>query len=807
MRGTRTFRRALVALATAALVLTLPRFPVALGAGIPTVSAPATVTADRNSQVAITGIGVTANGATTAQVSLSVGNGTLTLASTTGLTFASGDGTSDATVTFTGSIANVNTAVATVTYTPSANYIGADTLDAQVTEGGSLYFAGTGHFYEFVSASGAAWNTARDAAAARTLYGMTGYLVTVTSAGENAFVQSKLAGQGWMGATDQAVEKNWRWVTGPEAGTQFWWGTASDCGTGFDPAAGPVGGLYDNWASGEPNNCDEDYAHFLSNGEWNDYPLSMGGLIAGYVVEYGGMPGDTPTVSTDSTAITVQAAAPGAPTAVSATRGNESAQVSWTAPADGGSAITGYTVTAGPGGATATVAGGVTTANVTGLTNGVAYTFTVRATNAVGTGPASSASAPVTPAKVPDAPTPVTATRGDGQATVSWSAAAGNGSAVSGYTVTVSPGGATVSVGGGVLSTTITGLTNGVTYTFTVKATNAAGTGPGSAPSSVTPATVPGAPSDVRAASGYRRATVSWSAPDANGSPITRYVVTASPGGATATVAAPATSADVTGLRSGVTYTFRVAAYNDVGSGAPSGTAAATPSSPPNPVVLVPGNGRTLDGQDPVDVQKPEGSNAPVVALARRAGSGTWGVTADGRLLVAGGAPELGDASRLPLRREITAMAGMPDGGGYYFLGKDGGVFAFGNAPFLGSVADVPLVADAVAIAPTCTGRGYYIVAADGGVFTFGDAVYHGSMTGVPLNAAIVSIVPRCTNGGYWITGRDGGVFAFGDAGFFGSLGDAPPVDEIAGMNATDDELGYWLIRTNADVVPFGSAR
>ena len=95
----------------------------------------------------------------------------------------------------------------------------------------------------------------------------------------------------------------------------------------------------------------------------------------------------TPTSST----VTV----PGAPTGVTATAGNAKATVSFTAPADGGSPITSYTVTSSPGGKTATGSG--SSIMVTGLTNGTVYTFTVKATNAVGTGPASAPSNSVTP--------------------------------------------------------------------------------------------------------------------------------------------------------------------------------------------------------------------------------------------------------------------------------------------------------------------------------------------------------------------------------------------------------------------------
>jgi hypothetical protein len=88
---------------------------------------------------------------------------------------------------------------------------------------------------------------------------------------------------------------------------------------------------------------------------------------------------------------------PGAPGTPSGVGSDASVAVSWTAPtSDGGAPITAYTVTASPGGATCSTSGALS-CTVTGLTNGTAYTFTVRATNSIGTGPASSPSAPVTP--------------------------------------------------------------------------------------------------------------------------------------------------------------------------------------------------------------------------------------------------------------------------------------------------------------------------------------------------------------------------------------------------------------------------
>ncbi len=99
--------------------------------------------------------------------------------------------------------------------------------------------------------------------------------------------------------------------------------------------------------------------------------------------------------------------APGAPVEVTAVAGDRLATVSWTPPSnDGGSPLTGFVIawSANGGGSLAVASGSATSAQVTGLTNGIGYAFTVAAINDLGTSPPSVPAAPVVPAGLPAAP-------------------------------------------------------------------------------------------------------------------------------------------------------------------------------------------------------------------------------------------------------------------------------------------------------------------------------------------------------------------------------------------------------------------
>lgn len=170
-----------------------------------------------------------------------------------------------------------------------------------VTVGQANYLESTGHYYQYIPNTGISWTNAKNAAAASTYYGLQGYLATITTVEEVQISGVQASGAGWIGGSDEANEGVWKWVTGPELGTTFWNGVVNGSTPNFA-----------FWNANEPNNQgEEDYAHVTAPGvgqpgSWND--LSNVGASSGnyqpkgYIVEYGGMPGD-PILQISTTSI------------------------------------------------------------------------------------------------------------------------------------------------------------------------------------------------------------------------------------------------------------------------------------------------------------------------------------------------------------------------------------------------------------------------------------------------------------------------------------------------------------------------
>jgi hypothetical protein len=172
-----------------------------------------------------------------------------------------------------------------------------------VNLGRPVYDAANGHYYEFVpftAGQTTSWTSSKSNAATKDLFGLTGYLATVTTAQENEFMTKSFASKGWISgiSTISGATRTWKWDAGPEQGTTFWTENVGVPGKITNGATT----TYANWASGEPNNYknginspsgnNEGYAHFLVNGKWNDLANTPGSdqqsqyRPDGYWVEY-----------------------------------------------------------------------------------------------------------------------------------------------------------------------------------------------------------------------------------------------------------------------------------------------------------------------------------------------------------------------------------------------------------------------------------------------------------------------------------------------------------------------------------------
>ncbi|MFY3386176.1 beta strand repeat-containing protein [Paracidovorax sp. MALMAid1276] len=495
-------------------------------------------------------------------------------------------GTLQLVATATPSGSNDITSVGTITYAPAPGYGGSDSFTVRVSDGhataqrtisvtvqpvapaaptmvtatagpaqASVTFSAPAsnggsailHYTATASPGGATGSCAGPAACVITVSGLdngTAYTFTVTA--------TTAAGTGPASAASNSVTpKAAQTITFTNPGAQSF-------GTSPTLTASSSAGLAVSLSSSTPGVCAIDGAGVLSF------------ATAGTCTIHANQPGDAThaAAATVSHSFTVNAVAPGAPTIGTATAGDAQALVAFTAPAsNGGSTITGYTVTTTPPDVIP-VTGTASPIAVAGLTNGVSYTFAVVAINVAGTGPASVASNSVTPKA---GQTITFANPGTQSFGTTPTLSASADSLLPVRFTSGTPLVCTVSTSGDLAF-----VTTGTCTIHADQAGNAVFLAATQVSRSFTVAgAVPGAPTAVVATPGNAQVTVAFAAPASNGgSAILNYTVTASPGGATATGAA--SPLVVTGLTNGTAYTLTVTATNGAGTG-PGASATATP--------------------------------------------------------------------------------------------------------------------------------------------------------------------------------------------------------------------------------------
>jgi len=209
---------------------------------------------------------------------------TFSITTTSGLSFATGyNSWSNITrISFTGTMANINNALASLKVNTGSTLGNVQiSVTATVNPVGYYYNPINGHFYRPISTT-ATYDNAKALSASQTFKGQTGYLVTITSANEEAFIISNVPQTNiWFALTDRVQEGYWRIDAGPENGTLI--------KTQNGQTAGNIAGQYNNWCVGEPNNAgDEDFAVTKWGGGscWNDLPGNASWSNP-YVVEFG----------------------------------------------------------------------------------------------------------------------------------------------------------------------------------------------------------------------------------------------------------------------------------------------------------------------------------------------------------------------------------------------------------------------------------------------------------------------------------------------------------------------------------------
>jgi len=278
---------------------------------------------------------------------------------------------------------------------------------------------------------------------------------------------------------------------------------------------------------------------------------------------------------------------------------NYEINLNWTPANENFYAISGYEVFASENGATAVSVGTVPQAQTTflhqSLNSGSTYTYSVYATNSLGTSPISNQPS-TTAGDIPGVPTGLTVTPVvPSQIDVAWGASSPNGYAVT-YTVAISTdGGATwdetTHTGLTALTLTQTSLVNGQTYQYKISATNTLGTSAYTAGVSGKAGDVPAIPTGLSVTPiSATELTFAWGVPNDNGYTLTGYKVERSTDNITFTVIDPNFQSNVypdTGLTTSTAYYYKVSAINGLGTSAASNSANGQTFGVPSPITTL----------------------------------------------------------------------------------------------------------------------------------------------------------------------------------------------------------------------------